>query len=126
MLPATAHYNQATDVVEMCWPTAPLPLAVLQTQYATLLAALHTHHTHRALLDHRAAPLATPEAANWMVEHWLPVLQKELAPQRPRLAYLLYPGKSSSHSPVSPQSHSIDKYSLVEQIVMSIPYLPNG
>lgn len=65
--------------------------ARLPNEYAAILAGVREHAAGRLLLDLRRRSTPNPEGAAWVVAAWLPQLVAALAPQRPRLAYLVSP-----------------------------------
>ncbi|UYZ62681.1 hypothetical protein [Hymenobacter weizhouensis] len=77
------------------WLDEPAP-SLLHAEYAALLNAGEQHSTPRWLIDVRRRPTPSPDVARWVSQEWLPQIVTALAPQRPRLAYLVSPSREEA------------------------------
>lgn len=88
-------YRPDLDVLTARWMAEPEP-NVVRTEYAAVLDAGRQHGTVRWLVDVRRRPLPDPALAQWVTDTWLPHVATTLAPQRPRLAYLISPAREEA------------------------------
>lgn len=91
----TIHYRADLDMLTVRW-LAEFVSDRFQNEYETILTEAQQHKTPRWLMDVRRRSYPPPDMADWTANVWLPRVVTALAPQRPRLAYLISPSREES------------------------------